>query len=179
MIWWTMLLVVAYMIYKFFIALNKDNKDLREKRLTERFSVLIETLNNSVYFGEGALREIDERSFNLYNTKTNTILMFFYSTGHLTITWKKNSLRGGDRTFEKQFNDVRNIDIMTQRLMANQFFNEGEAYFKPFGLSGIIKSDDVEENQFSSTKKLFSTVSNKQKMSILNAMLLVYVFKVN
>jgi len=133
---------VFVILAKFIYSLSEDNNELEERGLTDRFEFLINMLNELVYLGKGDILEIDNRSFNLYNNSSNSILMFFYSTGHLTITWKKNSYERGEKIYERQFNNVRNIDPTAQRLIAQKFFNYGEKFFSFHGLSGTILEQD-------------------------------------
>ena len=49
--------------------------------------------------------------------------MFHYSTGHLTIIWKYKYFQK-EVTLERQFDNVRYINIIEQQVIADEMINE-------------------------------------------------------
>lgn len=142
MFWFILIILIAlYILYKFVSALNKDKEEIKELPLVERYSEFIRTLNNLIFSELGTIQQVDDRTFNLIDQNTNSIVCFFYSTGHLTVTWRKNSLLMGDVSFEKQYNYFREVDYFSQMAVAKGFYNEGEDYFKSKNLPGVYRSN--------------------------------------
>ncbi len=144
----------------------EENQDLSQVKVADRFSHIAMTLNELIYSGAGSIKEIDKRSFNLSYSRSNTILTFFYKQEHLTIIWKKNSLKRGEKVFEKQFNDVNNAGYLVQKIIAHEFFEEGEKFFASHGLSGIKSNRvfDIETSPFGSKIPDDGIVFGKEKI---------------
>jgi hypothetical protein len=123
MIWFIVIAIVGYIMYRFFSSLNEDNYDLQNRTLDDKFSVVVDTLNEAAFNGRGSVTNLDKRAFNLYEVGKNQIIHFNYGTGHLTITWKYKFFQK-EVVHEKQFNDVRNLSIFEQQKIANQMIAE-------------------------------------------------------
>ena len=110
-------------MFGFIGALYKDKTDLQNQSLSEKFSVVVSAINKAAFNGYGTVTVLNKRSFNLYEDGQNQIINFFYSTGHLTITWKYKYFQK-EVVHERKFNDVRNITIFQQNKIAEQMISE-------------------------------------------------------
>lgn len=123
MIWIALIIVIGFILIRFFASLNKDNDDLQSKSLSEKFEIIVSTLNNYAFNGNGNITVIDKRRFNLYQDGQNQIISFDYSTGHLTIIWKYKYFQK-ELIHERQFRDVRNLSIFEQQKIAEAVIRE-------------------------------------------------------
>ena len=117
--------LVGYALIRFMMDMNKDNYDLENQNLAEKFEVVVGRLNEAAYGGMASVTVLDKRSFNLYHSGSNQIINFQYSTGHLTITWRYKVLQK-EVVHSKQFTDVRNLSIIEQGFIADQMLEEME-----------------------------------------------------
>jgi|SRR5690554_2151087 len=124
MVWFIVGAVVLIVIVKFAFAVDKDSSELSSIELSKKFNIIVSTLNEKVYNSYGKVHKINDRTFNLYSPSSQ-IIQFFYSTGHLTITWRKKTYDGREIVFEKQFNDLRQINDLQQKEIAEYFYSEG------------------------------------------------------
>lgn len=123
MIWVIVIGIVAYVLFKFFSDLNKDNYDLQGQSLDEKFGIIVGAINEVAFDGYGTVTPIDKRRFNLYKDGQNQIVHFDYSTGNLRITWKYKYFQK-EVFHEKQFNNVRNLSIFEQQKIADVMIAE-------------------------------------------------------
>lgn len=147
--------IIVLIIYGLNIGKDdEDNKDGSPVKVADRFSHIAMILNELIYSGAGSIMEIDKKTFKLYYSRSNTILTFFYNKELLTIIWKKNNLKQGEKVFEKQFNNITNASVSTQKVIAHEFFEKGEKFFALHGLSGIKSSELFNMRQESLNKKI-------------------------
>ena len=123
MIWIIVIGIIVFLLIRFFSAFEKDNSDLRDQLLTEKFEIIVNTINNAVFYGGGIVKVYDKREFYLYKMGENQIINFQYGTGHLTITWKFKYFQK-EIVHQRQFNDVRNLSVFDQQKIAMQMINE-------------------------------------------------------
>lgn len=123
MIWIILIAIVGFIIIKFILSMSKDIDDLQGQSLSEKFSVIVNLINQSAFHGKGNLTVLDKREFNLYENGQNQLMKFLYSTGHLTIIWKYKYYQK-EIIHEKQFNDVRNLSIFDQQKIAEKIILE-------------------------------------------------------
>ena len=123
MIWVIVIGIVVFVLFSFFSDLNKDNVDLQGQSLSEKFSVIVSSINEVAYGGMGKVTTLDKRSFNLYQNGQNQIINFQYGTGHLTITWKYKYFQK-EIVHEKTYNNVRNISLFEQQKIADNLISE-------------------------------------------------------
>jgi len=123
MIWVVVIGIVGYILFRFSSDLNKDNEDLQGQSLTEKFSVIVSSINEAAYDGMGTVTTLDKRNFNLYQGGLNQIINFQYGTGHLTITWKYKYFQK-EIVHEKQYNNVRNLSLFEQQKIAENMISE-------------------------------------------------------
>lgn len=124
MIWVIIIIaIIAFILIRFFRALNKDNYDLQRQTLSEKFKFIVDILNDAAFNGKGSVTPLNKRSFNLYQEGQNQIINFMYGTGHLTITWKYKYFQK-EVVHERQFNDTRNLSIFEQQKIAEIMIDE-------------------------------------------------------
>ncbi|MFT6922034.1 MAG: hypothetical protein ACJA1C_001032 [Crocinitomicaceae bacterium] len=123
--WYIVGVIVVFIIGKFLFDLNKDNDDLGEGKLHEKFILIVNEINDSAYGGMGSITELGKRSFNLYQEGANQIIKFSYSTGSLTIEWKFKYFQK-ETIHKRQFSDVRNLSIFAQQKIGEQMVSEME-----------------------------------------------------
>ena len=83
--------VLLFLVMPFLKALLKDKRELRERPLSDRFSVFYEIVNLHLMAGQGKLIPVegDPRSLNLFAERhPNMLIQTYYSTGSLTVRFK-------------------------------------------------------------------------------------------
>lgn len=126
MIWVIVVVIVLYLLYRFFSAYHRDNYDLQSQSLSEKFKFITDVINEYAFKGKGTVHVLDKRSFNLYKEDENQIIHFTYATGNLTITWKYKYFQK-EVVHERQFDDVRNISVFIQQKIATEMMADMEA----------------------------------------------------
>ncbi|MBA5791525.1 hypothetical protein H1R17_12825 [Flavobacterium sp. xlx-214] len=130
MIWFTLLVIAGYIVYRFVSALNKDQKELETMSLPDKFSFLVSELNEKAFDSDAKIFFREKRSFYIYLKESYQLIDFFYSTGHLTITWRLKFPLDSEVIYEKQVDDVRVLGEQAQKALANSIIREVETYFK-------------------------------------------------
>lgn len=125
MIWIIVVIIVGFILIRFFISLSKDNEDLQGRPLDDKFNVIVNMINDVAFDGLGSVTSLDKREFNLYEDGQNQIINFRYSTGHLTITWKYKYFQK-EIVHKRQFNNVRNLSLFEQGKIGEQMIKEME-----------------------------------------------------
>jgi len=123
MIWIFVAGIVLFILFSFFKDASKDKDDLRNTSLKEKFNVIVNTLNNEAFNGNGSVTNLDKRSFNLYEQGKNQIIQFQYGTGHLTLTWKYKYFQK-EIVHEKTYTNVRNLSLFEQKKIADDMINQ-------------------------------------------------------
>ena len=123
MIWIIVIVIVGFILIRFFISLSQDNYDLQGRTLDDKFNVIVNMINEAAFGGRGSVTTLDKREFNLYEEGQNQIIKFHYSTGHLTITWKYKYFQK-EVVHKRQFNYVRNLSIFDQQKIGEQMIKE-------------------------------------------------------
>ena len=117
------LLVGSVIVFNFAKDVSKDNYDLQSQTVDQKFAVLTSAINDFAFNGRGTITRLDKRSYNLYEDGKNQIIHFFYSTGHLTITWRYKYYQK-EVVHEKQFINVRNLSVFQQQDIAERMILE-------------------------------------------------------
>lgn len=117
MIWTFVILIVGYVIYKFFNSLEEDKDDLNNQKLSEKFNAIINMLNDAAFNGKGDINIEDNRNLNIYENDSNQIIELQYSTGSLSITWKYKYYQK-EVVYKKNFPESRNLSIFDQKKIA-------------------------------------------------------------
>ena len=122
------LLVLALLIVPFGRDMAKDRLELQNVTLEKKFEVLIEHINQGLFFGKAHVKNFpdDPRSLNIFSEDhANRIVHFMYSTGHLTIEmgykYYQKELR-----FNKCYHNLRNITLFEQKNIARDFIETAQ-----------------------------------------------------
>ena len=119
------LLLAAFFIGKAVLNVSKDNDELREKPLHEKFNVIVNHINNAAFNGQGEIKYIEKNHFSLYPDVSNQIVYFYYSQGILTMTWKYKYFQK-EMIFKKDLLNMRNLSLFEQNKIANALITEME-----------------------------------------------------
>lgn len=125
MIWILIASIAIFFGFRFFSDLNKDNDDLSGMTSAKKFEYVVNAINATAFKGLGSVTQIDKRRFNLYEEGQNQIILFTYSTGHLTIQWKYKYFQK-EVSHDRVFRNVRNLSIFEQQKLAETMINEME-----------------------------------------------------
>lgn len=179
-------LVLALLILPFSKALMKDKQDLRQSPIEDRFKVLIEEINKAFLDGKGTTVypvKNDNRWLNLHSDdKANYLFQFNYSTGHLTVYLHYKYLQK-KLNANVPFYNVRDVDIFTQKRMANKFIQKMRVAIMKHqetigipGQSGPIPSQfmDDEDDPIDMVSSMYGDLSMHQKKSIINMGYLIF-----
>ena len=123
MIWFIVIVILAFIAFKFLNDINKDKYDLQGITLDDKFKVVANMLNEAAFNGRGKIIKLDNRSFNLYEQGSNQIINFHYGTGTLTLTWRYKYFQK-EIVHSKDFYETRNLSLFEQQKIANQMINE-------------------------------------------------------
>ena len=182
------LLVLALLIVPFGRDIAKDKLELQNVTLEKKFEVLIEHINQGLFYGKAHVKNFPDnpRSLNIFaDDHPNRIVHFMYSTGHLTIEmgykYYQKELR-----FNKCYHNLRNITLFEQKNIARDFIeiaqfkivqHEGSVNSATVGNidSSSVPMPDVDEKK-DPTKlldDLYSDLTKEQKMSLVNHLVVV------
>lgn len=172
-------LVLALLILPFSKALMKDKQDLRQSPIEVRFKVLIDEINKAFLDGKGTTVypvKNDNRWLNLHSDdRANYLFQFNYSTGHLTVYLHYKYLQK-ELNVNVPFYNVRDVDIFTQKRMANEFIQKMRVAIMKHqetigipGQSGPIPSQfmDDEDDPIDMVSSMYGDLSMHQKKSII------------
>lgn len=125
---WIIAIILTLLIVfggQIFFNTQKDKEDLLGKTVDEKFKVIVNTINNAAFDGEGDVTYIDKNHFNLYPDTSNQIVEFLYSQGMLSITWKYKFLQK-EMVYRRNLTNVRNLSLFEQQKIANAVIEEME-----------------------------------------------------
>ena len=123
MIWTILIIVVVFIAIRFATEVFKDKDDLQSVTLDKKFEIIVNTINDFAFNGNGSVTILDKKSFNLYEVGTNQIISFYYSTGNLQIIWKYKYFQE-ETVVDELFSDVRNINIFKQHNIAKKMIEK-------------------------------------------------------
>lgn len=182
------LLVLALLIVPFGRDMAKDRLELQHVILEKKFEVLIEHINQGLFYGKAHVKNFpdDPRSLNIFaDDHPNRIVHFMYSTGHLTIEmgykYYQKELR-----FNKCYHNLRNITLFEQKNIARDFIET--AQYKITQHEGSVNSSTVSNidssvvpmsgvDEMKDPTKLiddfYSDLSKEQRMSLVNHLVVI------
>ena len=127
MIWIVTVGIVVFTIFKILNAfkkdLKKDSLDLNGVELSEKFSVIVDLLNEVAFHNKGKVIKVDNKEFKLYGEGQNKIIYFLYGAGHLTVTWKHKYLQK-EVVYKKTLYNARGIINEVQEKFCNDLVVE-------------------------------------------------------
>ena len=182
------LLVLALLIVPFARDMVKDKLELQKVTLEKKFEVLIEHINQGLFFGEAEVTVFDDdpRSLNIFSDNhANRIVRFMYSTGHLTIEMGYKYFQK-ELVFNKCYHNLRNITIFEQKNIARDFIetaqfriSQHERSVNAVTIDGIssaagISSDvSIDKDPTKLFDDFYAELSREQKMSMINHMAII------
>lgn len=126
MIWFVIIGIIILGIGSIAIKTSKDSEDLAGTTLDNKFNVLVNMLNQAAFNGEGTVRYVDKKLFNLYpQSSSNQLIEFLYSQGMLSITWKYKYFQK-EMVFRKNLLNVRNLSLFDQERIGRALIEEME-----------------------------------------------------
>jgi len=105
-------LLIVFVLIDFRGAMQKDLKELKNQSLSEKFSEIVKKINNDFFENEGEIVELSIREFNLVSKRE--IVIFQYSSGHLSIRYENHSRMNKSFYHEQEFRNIRNITLNGQ-----------------------------------------------------------------
>lgn len=114
---WFIVGVIAFGLIVHGFKFNKDNEDLDNQALHEKFRFIVQIFNKEIFDSQAEVFELHKRSFNLGVTGSNQMINFEYGAGNLTIIWKYKYLQK-EVINKKVFLDVRNLSVFEQEKIA-------------------------------------------------------------
>lgn len=141
-------LLIIRTLYKFYKDMKKDDIDLKNTSISQKFSTIVENLNNWCFENKGVCTNIDKRTLKIYDGVSNQIVYLTYSTGILNIVWKYKYYQQ-EMVYENNVQNARNLSEMEQETISmnliNDFNNKLEEHKRKVNQSGKINQvvDDV------------------------------------
>lgn len=123
MLGWVFFIAIAIFLFLFLNAYNKDNDDLIGTTLEEKFSVIVNQLNHEAFNGTGVITTLSIRECHLFGTPGNQHIVFHYSTGHLTVTWRYKYFQK-EVILKRDLRGVRNLSIFEQERLSKELVSE-------------------------------------------------------
>ncbi len=117
MLWIILIAVIGMSIIGFLRGMNKDNEDLQGQILSEKFSVMVDLINQEIFNGMGHVEEHGKRDFTLYAPGFPHTLYFLYGAGNLRVEWRA-VLFGRKYMISKEFHNLRDVTDKEQEQMA-------------------------------------------------------------
>lgn len=175
------IIVVCFVLFAFLKDFNKDNQDLEEETITQKFKTIANTINKYAYNGLGKTvpHPNDKRSFHIYQDGAPQIILFEYGTGHLTITWKYKYMGDNEIVHKKIFHNMRNTSYNEQEKIAEGMISEMDKLIseklKKIQVSPNNQSDfsnsilpNADQSNINQTDKI-----NIEKMQYFNRLILI------
>ncbi len=143
-------IVIGMIIFKFirdFIRyykkqMQEDREELSLISIEDKFSIIVDGLNEYCYRGEGRITKFNQGTFNLYKTGSCQIISFQYLGGALRVVWWFKYFQQ-EMTYEKEFLDARAIDNEWQEKALNTLISEFLEHYKvhetKVNASGIVE----------------------------------------
>lgn len=107
-------LLVLFIVILFLINRSKDNSELVNQNLEEKFNVIIKHITNFSFDGNYQIKQISKRHIMIFHNEiSNQMIEMLYNQGVLTIHWKYKYFQK-ERIFKKHLNNVRNLSLFEQ-----------------------------------------------------------------
>ncbi|RVU91548.1 hypothetical protein EH230_11910 [Flavobacterium columnare] len=145
-------LLIVRALYKFYKDIKKDDIDLNNSSISQKFNIIVENLNNWCFENKGTYIKVDKRTLKIYDGVSNQIVYLTYSTGILNIVWKYKYYQQ-EMVYENNVQNARNLTEMEQETISmnliNDFNNKLEEHKRKVNQSGKINQvvDDVLSKQ--------------------------------
>lgn len=123
MIWYIVIGIIVFTLFRFFQDYNKSSKSLQGIILSKKFGTLVQELNNAAFDGTGEVIDVDIREFQIYKENDNQIIQFVYGVDDLTIIWRYKYFQK-EVVHEKTFYNVMGCTEQQQKLIAEGYIKE-------------------------------------------------------
>ncbi len=123
MIWYIIIGIIAFTLFRFFQDYNKSSKNLEGIILSKKLGTLVQELNDAAFSGTGEVIDIDKREFQIYQDNANQIIQFVYGADDLTIIWRYKYFQK-EVVHERTFYDVLKWTEDNQKQVAEGFIKE-------------------------------------------------------
>jgi hypothetical protein len=115
--------IVVMGLFKFFNEDQKDKQELNTQPLKQKFEVLINLLNITVFESQGTVQQI--RSDEIVISNVFNKIYLYYFTGDLTVRWEFKTFQMGKAiVIKEEFRDMRNIDWQRQEQIIQTLVNK-------------------------------------------------------
>jgi hypothetical protein len=110
----TIILIVVFFIVLGIINNAKDNQELKEKSLEEKFNVIINHICRYAFNDGYVVKPKSKRHLFIFHSDANNHMVeLLYNQGVLTINWKYKYLQK-ELKFQKNLTNVRNLSLIEQ-----------------------------------------------------------------
>lgn len=108
--------IIIVLLYKFVIKFliryvretRIDKEELKDQNIYDKFSILIDGLNEYCYSNNGKVTIFDDANANVYAVGSNQIVLFQYNVGMLTIEWKYKHYQR-EMIYRRSFPNIGNV----------------------------------------------------------------------
>lgn len=116
--WYVIGAIVIYVLYKFVVAANDDNNDVRDNPLHQRYSHFFGRLNDAAFDGTASLNQKAPHIYTLYKENSNQIIIFKYAMGSMDVKWMYKYYQK-ELIHEQTLNNIKNVSVFQQDKMAD------------------------------------------------------------
>ncbi|MDY3338251.1 hypothetical protein PG279_03535 [Riemerella anatipestifer] len=137
-VWVITVLIISFLVIKSFM---KFKHSIEDENIKDKFSVLIDGLNNYCYQGKGEITKISKQSLNIYKKGSCQIVNLYYSKGTLTVIWKFKYFQQ-EMIYNKNFTNIKDVDEEWQlnalKIIIPEFLEQYAEHESKVDASGIV-----------------------------------------
>lgn len=116
--------IILFFVISVFLNLGKDKESLQGKTITEKFSIIINRINEVGFRGEANIHRYSDTHISMvHRNGGNQFADIMYSQGTLMIEWRYKYLQK-EMKFKKTFINVRNMSLIEQNNLADGLIAE-------------------------------------------------------
>ncbi len=142
-------IVIGVVVFKFigdFIRyykeqMQEDREELSLTSVEDKFSIIVNGLNEYCYKGEGQITKFNKGAFNLYKRGSCQIISFQYLGGALRVIWRFKYFQQ-EMIYKKEFLNARVIDDEWQekalRTLISEFLERYKIHEAKVNASGVV-----------------------------------------
>ena len=139
MIWTIIIIVIVFILIRFVLSLTTDNNELKKQTIKDKFSILINYIDENFFSASGVIKTVDDRTLNIYHINGGRVIQLFYSSGNLNLSYKIQDESIKTIT-ERNFPNVRSITAQQQKGMAQDFLTQIEKKLRAYSLLSDMSS---------------------------------------
>lgn len=123
---WIVIVFILIVIVIFLFKANKETLELSKVPFNEKYSVLLNDLNNSLFSGEGKYKNKDIREHYLIGNSYSkrAYIEIIYRKNSLYLTYHQIDIMGKEESFFYPYLGTKYISDEEQRHMAFDFYNK-------------------------------------------------------